>query len=287
MDFLFDYKKLFEEKLESFISNSAINIDIKNSLEYSLMNGGKRLRPWMINRISELLKINDSIAVDKLSFSIEILHTTSLIHDDMPEIDNSSLRRGQKTNHIVFGDYLSLLSGDYGFVFPLKIISDLKIDSNTIKNMLFSSFSTSTLKLIEGETEDVLFEKLGKSPSKEEIINMYRKKTGELFGLCFSIPFILKDKTNNLDAIYESGLKFGVSFQIYDDLKDIYSTEDELGKNINTDDNKLTLLKIIGVEESKRFADNLFEEVGNILKENDLEDFYYDLIKIKSYIEKK
>ncbi|MGM0639844.1 MAG: polyprenyl synthetase family protein [Thermotogota bacterium] len=287
MDFLFDFKKVFEKKLDSFITNSEINEDIKKSLKYSLMNGGKRLRPWIINRISELLDINDSLAIETLSFLVEITHTTSLIHDDMPEIDNSSLRRGKKTNHIVFGDYLSLLAGDYGFVLPLKIISELKIDSLKIKNRLFSHFSTSTLKLIEGETEDVLFEKLGKSPSKEEIINMYRKKTGELFGLCFSLPFILKDKTNNIDEIYSSGLKFGISFQIYDDLKDVFSTEEELGKNVNTDENKLTLLKLVGHEQAKKYADNLFEEIGTILKKNDLEDFYYDLIKIKSYIEKK
>jgi geranylgeranyl pyrophosphate synthase len=204
----------------------------------------------------------------------------------MPEIDNATLRRGEKANHLVFGEHLSLLAGDYGFVLPLNIISNLGIPDLYIKNRLFSLFSKSTLKLIEGETEDVIFEKLGKSPSKEEIINMYKKKTGELFGLSFSIPFLLKGE-KNIDDYFNTGVKFGIAFQIYDDLKDINSTEEELGKNINTDENKQTLLNILGPEEVKKYADSLFEEMGSFLLNKKLENFYNKLISIKNYIEKK
>jgi geranylgeranyl pyrophosphate synthase len=286
MDFLINYKNSFEKKLSFFIENYNFNKDIKKSLNYSLKNGGKRLRPWIISEISKILQIDDSNSVEKLCFSIEILHTTSLIHDDMPEIDNATLRRGEKANHLVFGDYLSLLTGDYGFVLPLKIVSDLNITDLSIKNHIFSIFSKSTLNLIEGETEDVLFEKLGKSPSKEEIINMYRKKTGELFGLSFALPFIVAGKVN-IDQYFETGVDFGIAFQIYDDLKDIHSTKEELGKDINADENKLTLSKLIGVEESKIYADSLFEKTGYFLIENNLKSFYEKLLTIKSYIEKK
>lgn len=286
MDFLFDFKKYFETKLRIFIEEYNINEDIKKSLKYSLMNGGKRLRPWIFSRISNLLKINDYDTIDKIAFSLEILHTTSLIHDDMPEIDNSSLRRGEKTNHIVFGDHLALLAGDYGFVLPLKILSEIKINSE-VKNKILNYFSNSTLSLIEGETEDVLFEKLGKKPSKEEIINMYKKKTGELFGLSFSLPFLLSNKNDEVKDIFDAGLNFGVSFQIYDDIKDIYSSEEELGKNVNTDENKITLLNSLGIEKAKKYADSLFEKMGNTLLKYELKDFYDELLNLKSYIEKK
>jgi geranylgeranyl pyrophosphate synthase len=260
MEFLYNYKKSFEDKFISFIEELEINVDIKKSLKYSLINGGKRLRPWIISEISESIENLDKDSIDHICYSLEILHTTSLIHDDMPEIDNATLRRGEKANHLVFGEHLSLLAGDYGFVLPLNIISNLGIPDLYIKNRLFSLFSKSTLKLIEGETEDVIFEKLGKSPSKEEIINMYKKKTGELFGLSFSIPFLLKG---------------------------INSTEEELGKNINTDENKQTLLNILGPEEVKKYADSLFEEMGSFLLNKKLENFYNKLISIKNYIEKK
>ncbi len=286
MDFLISYKNYFDKKLSYFIENINFNKDIKDSLSYSLKNGGKRLRPWIISEISNILKIDDFDSVEKLCFSVEILHTTSLIHDDMPEIDNATLRRGKKANHLVFGDYLSLLSGDYGFVLPLKIVSDLKIIDLSIKNQIFSLFSKSTLTLIEGETEDVLFEKLGKTPSKEEIINMYRKKTGELFGLSFALPFILSSK-KHVDQYFEAGVDFGIAFQIYDDLKDIHSTKEELGKDINADKNKSTIIKLLGREKSKIYADSLFEKIGNLLIENNLKSFYEKLSNIKSYIEKK
>lgn len=286
MDFLINYKNTFEKKFISFIEKLEINTDIKKSLKYSLINGGKRLRPWIVSEISESIENIDKNSIDHICYSLEILHTTSLIHDDMPEIDNATLRRGEKANHLVFGDYLSLLAGDYGFVLPLKIISNLSLSNLSIKNRLFSLFSNSTLKLIEGETEDVIFEKLGKSPSKDEIINMYKKKTGELFGLSFSIPFLLKGE-KNLEDYFNTGVKFGVAFQIYDDLKDINSTEEELGKNINTDENKQTLLNVLGAEESKKYADSLFEEMGNFLLNKKLENFYNKLNSIKYYIEKK
>lgn len=286
MDFLITYKNSFEKKISYFINNFKLNNDIKNALNYSLINGGKRLRPWIISEISEILKIKDSDLVEKLCFSIEILHTTSLIHDDMPEIDNATLRRGKKANHLVFGDYLSLLAGDYGFVLPLKIISDLNLKNLFIKNQIFSLFSKATLNLIEGETEDVLFEKLGKNPSKEEIINMYKKKTGELFGLSFSLPFILKGE-ESIEKYFEAGIDFGIAFQIYDDLKDIYSSKEDLGKDINADENKFTLSKLIGIEKSKKYADFLFEKTGKFLIENNLKTFYKKLITIKSHIEKK
>jgi geranylgeranyl pyrophosphate synthase len=286
MEFLTNYKKSFEKKFISFIENLEINTDIKKSLKYSLFNGGKRLRPWIVSEISNSIENLDKYSIDHICYSLEILHTTSLIHDDMPEIDNANLRRGKKANHLVFGDYLSLLTGDYGFVLPLKIISNLNLSNLSIKNRLFSLFSNSTLRLIEGETEDVIFEKLGKTPSKEEIINMYKKKTGELFGLSFSIPFLLNGE-KYIDDYFNSGVKFGIAFQIYDDLKDIHSTVEELGKNINTDENKQTLLNVLGPEEVKKYADSLFEEMGNFLLNKNLENFYNKLNSIKHYIEKK
>jgi geranylgeranyl diphosphate synthase type II len=280
---LSDFVPVFNDKIKKFFLEVNIEKHIFKSLFYSIENGGKRLRPYILYNIGINCKINPEVLF-QLGIALEILHTSSLIHDDLPVIDDSDFRRGNLSNHKKFDEYLSLLTGDYGFLLPIKIISDLEnINVITIKK-----FTEASLKMIEGETVDVLMEKKENyQHGKNEIIDMYAKKTGALFGAAFSIPFYFIGKTSFADEIYNVGEKFGVSFQIFDDMKDIFSTKEELGKEVNADINKKTIIQDKGVNFSKSLADKYFFEVIEFLYKEKFDFIAAELKDLKKYIEKK
>ncbi|NUU99942.1 hypothetical protein XO12_07315 [Marinitoga sp. 1154] len=256
---------------------------IKKPLEYSFFSGGKRLRPWIIYNIGRYYNVDEEKLL-KIGFIIEIIHTASLIHDDLPAIDNSEYRRGNKTNHKKFSEWQAILTGDLGFILPFKLFSDFDINESYLLN---SFFSETLLNLIEGEALDVAFEKKLLNPSKDDIKKMYVKKTSSLFEFSFAcIPLIL-NKNDDFKLLKIAGENFGVSFQIYDDIKDKFGNFEEVGKNLNNDINKITFLNIFSVMEAKKYADSLFKETLSILSELKIFKFIEYLEEIKSIIERK
>lgn len=275
-----EFKKVFEDESEKIFDSLGI-IDILNdSIKYSFFSGGKRLRPWIIYNIGRYYNIEEEILY-KIGFAVEVLHTASLIHDDLPAIDNSDYRRGNETNHKKYGEWAAILTGDLGFILPFKILSDNNLSK------LNSFFSEIIIKLIEGETLDIAFEKKLFVPSKNQIEEMYEKKTSSLFEFCFSYAPFLKDNYNDFETLRKVGKSFGLAFQIYDDLKDLYGTFDEVGKDLKNDENKYTLLKVMDSIEAKKYADMLFDEAILSLKKLNMEFLVEELIKIKSLIERK
>ncbi|WP_175420022.1 polyprenyl synthetase family protein [Marinitoga sp. 1154] len=278
-----DFKEFFDRKSKRFFIFLDIDDIIKKPLEYSFFSGGKRLRPWIIYNIGRYYNVDEEKLL-KIGFIIEIIHTASLIHDDLPAIDNSEYRRGNKTNHKKFSEWQAILTGDLGFILPFKLFSDFDINESYLLN---SFFSETLLNLIEGEALDVAFEKKLLNPSKDDIKKMYVKKTSSLFEFSFAcIPLIL-NKNDDFKLLKIAGENFGVSFQIYDDIKDKFGNFEEVGKNLNNDINKITFLNIFSVMEAKKYADSLFKETLSILSELKIFKFIEYLEEIKSIIERK
>lgn len=283
MEKLYNFQKIFNNFISDFLKHDVFYEKIHNSLSYSVINGGKRLRPWIIYELG----LYENISERNLLLSgtaVEILHTSTLIHDDLPSIDNSDLRRGNPTNHKVFGESSAVLAGDYGFLYPLKIFDLLDADKN-VKYNINNLYTDTVLKIFEGESMDVSFETT-ENISLEETEKMYLFKTGVLFGFSFSLPFIISRKADFM-KYYDIGCRFGKAFQIYDDIKDLTSDEISLGKDTGKDVNKKTYVSHYGIKKSNENADKIFESVTDDLKSCGLENFSFTLQNIKNYIKNR
>ena len=243
---------------------------------YGCNNGGKRIRPFLVNQASKISNINknDSFII---SASVESIHSYSLIHDDLPSMDNDDYRRGKLSTHKKFNEATAILAGDalHDLAFALYFQVVLKNNNHKSKLALikYLSLCIGHKGLALGQTLDLEFE--NKKINKNKILNMYLNKTGKLFEFSFSAPFILADaKKSEILFAKEFGMLFGLIFQIIDDLIDEIGTFKKIGKTPGKDvkQGKSTLLRLIG---KKRVIDlcenkiNVFAKRHKIrLKEN-------------------
>ncbi len=279
-----EFKNIFDKKIMDFFENLDLENHLKDPLFYYIENGGKRLRPWIIYNFGQIVSANKKNLLD-ISIAVEILHSSSLIHDDLPALDNAKLRRGGLANHLKFGEYRAILAGDYGFTLPLQIIANLDNINDRNKFLLMDYFIKTILKLFQGETEDLIFEKEVRDVSEKEILGMYSKKTGAVFGFCFASPFLLTGEVQLAKKMNTIGTNFGVSFQIFDDLKDLFTTEEEIGKEINKDINKKTLLNFYSYQETQIIADNIYRNVLQKLEELNLKELSQILKEVRKTVE--
>ncbi len=218
--------------------------------EYSLNAGGKRIRPLLCLEFYKLF--GGERDVSKLAACLELVHTFSLIHDDMPEMDNDELRRGKPTTHIAYGSATALLAGDGLAILPYKVISDSALEGDIsfetatkLTNLL--ACSSGNEGMIAGQMIDIDGET--RQLSKDEIVEMYRRKTGALIKCACLFGAVLAgandEQMQNTETYAEN---IGVVFQLVDDILNIKSTAEELGKPVGTDKyrNKSTLISHIG-----------------------------------------
>ncbi len=241
------------------------NWKIFDAMSYTPKAGGKNLRAMIMLEVSEDLGVEDMLDA---AVAVELFHSGTLIHDDMPEIDDATLRRGRKASHLVFGPGISLLAGDGLFFLAFKLISKYE--------KLFSIFSSVAYDVLIGEAMDVEMEDRAEF-SENDIYEMYEKKTGALFGFSLSAPVIVKG-VGNWKSFEKAGREFGVAFQIYDDIKDFTMDSKSIGKDVGKDINKKTLVKALGLDKAKKIADEILERSLNFLKFSGLE-------RTKSFLE--
>ncbi|WP_456399822.1 polyprenyl synthetase family protein [Mesoaciditoga sp.] len=268
--------KVTDEILREFVLSMDINSTLKKAAIYTLTLPGKRLRPTLLLASAKDFGVDERDAL-KAAVAIEMMHAASLIHDDLPAIDNDGYRRGKPSNHVVFGENFAILAGDFLFAKALDLC-------NEIGNLRLSeAFSKTLLELIDGEARDVFLEK--KSVEVDEILKMYRKKTGALFAFAFSFGPRMSGKMEK--KYEEAGYSFGLSFQILDDVLDLTSTFEKMGKTPHKDDKqqKSTLVSKIGLEDSKKYADTLYGEV--IEKIKDSPNLLEEVKKVKMLLEGK
>lgn len=274
---LSDYKKLIEQKLDEFIPVKYPE-KIWESMRYSVLAGGKRLRPILTLETCKILSGSYEQAIPT-ACAIEMLHSQSLIHDDLPCMDNDDYRRGKLTNHKVYGESTAVLAGDALLSFaPQVIIQNTKFLNNDVNSAeiilkVLEEFLTAAgaEKLIAGQVVDIDSE--GKQIPKETLNFIHENKTGALFKLSMRTGAILggaDEKT--LQAVTDYAEKIGLAFQIMDDILDVTSTLEELGKTPGKDqaEGKVTYISFYGLEESKKQVASLCKQACDILKQRDI-----------------
>ncbi len=259
-------KNQFNKKFKELLKHNLDRSILSKAMFYGCNNGGKRIRPFLVNQASKITNINrnDSFII---SASIESIHSYSLIHDDLPSMDNDDYRRGKLSTHMKFNEATAILAGDALHDLAFTLLSG-SLKNNNCKSKLelinYLSLCIGHKGLALGQTLDLEFE--NKKVNKRKILNMYLNKTGKLFEFSFSAPFILSGaKKSEILFAKEFGMLFGLIFQVMDDLIDEIGTFKKIGKTPGKDlrQGKSTLLGLIG---EKRVIDLCKNKINFFLK---------------------
>lgn len=263
-------KQEIDEYLENYFKEKGTyNKIIYDSCSYSLNIGGKRIRPILL-ALSYYIYKEDYIKVMPMAAAIEMIHTYSLIHDDLPCMDNDDLRRGKPTNHVVFQENIAVLAGDALLNEAMIIMMDYALKNNG-KNSLMAAHEVAMAAgaegMIGGQVVDILSE--GKKISKDELKYMHSKKTGALIKASILAGAILADAPEeDLTMLAEYGEKLGLVFQIKDDILDVIGDVEILGKNVHVDEenDKTNFISVFGLQKCNELCETLSEECVEILK---------------------
>lgn len=263
------YQELINDELLKYVRKDKCPEEIlNNSMEYSLMAGGKRLRPILVVAVYQLFK-KDIEKCMPYAVAIEMVHNFSLIHDDLPGIDNDDFRHGKPTNHKQFNEATAILAGDSLLNYAYLTISrDMQKEMLNEKILAFYEISSAVDRMIIGEYVDTEYE--GKKALEDELEYMHKNKTGALIRASVRIGAILgsaKEKDlNNLTLFAE---KIGLAFQIKDDILSEIGNEKILGKPVGNDKkrNKCTYVSKYGLEKSIEELDKNINESLIILKD--------------------
>jgi len=238
-------------------------------MKYGLFSGGKKIRSKILIDIGKIFKINYKSLII-LGAAVECIHSYSLIHDDLPCMDNDSIRRGKPSTHIKFGESTAVLAGNSLLTMAFEILShkDLNL-SEKIKIKLINKISESSghLGIAGGQFLDLSFEH--KKISKKRIVEMEMKKTGKLFSFCCAAPLIIKRKSRKEINEFENiGADIGLLFQVADDLIDNKGSLLVAGKKTGKDKikGKATLISLLGHKNTIKYANKLILKINNKLK---------------------
>ena len=264
--------------------------DIFKSMKYTLSLPGKRLRPVMCLETSRLLG-GDIAKTLPSACAIEMLHVQSLIHDDLPCMDNDDFRRGQPSNHKVFGEATAVLAGDALITYAIQTIiekSEGLSDSQLVRIIHEYTKFAGAYGLIAGQVADIESEggKLVKSP-EETLDFIHLNKTAVLFRLAVRVGAIIANAGENVIEEFDNfAKKFGLAFQIYDDIMDEISSFSELGKTVGKDklSGKLTYVSLYGLNEAKNKFNSLTRECYDIIEKYDSTVFKDILTKLSGKI---
>lgn len=271
------YQQMINEELEKYLRKEECPEEVLNqSMEYSLMAGGKRLRPILVVSTYKLFK-DDIKKCIPYAVAIEMIHNFSLIHDDLPGIDNDDFRHGKPTNHKQFNEATAILAGDallnnsYIIISKDLIQSKEKLENNSIelkaKLQVFNEFSIAIDKMIAGEYIDTEFE--GKNISIEDLEYIHENKTGALLTLCVRMGAILANATQeDLQNLTNYSKKIGLAFQVKDDILSEEGDEKKLGKPVGNDKErgKCTYVSKYGLDGAKDILNDLTEHAIESLK---------------------
>ena len=264
-DELKSYQDIINKELDSKIRNSDCKEKVLNeSMEYSLMAGGKRIRPILVLTTYKLFKENIEDCMP-YAIAIEMVHNFSLIHDDLPAIDNDDFRHGKLTNHKKFNEATAILAGDGLLNWAYIVISEDLLENTSIKQQnklkVFNEFANAIDRMIAGEYLDTELE--GKEITKEELEYIHENKTGALLVLCVRMGAILAGaKDEDIDRLTNYAKNIGLAFQIRDDILSEIGDEKITGKPVGNDKelNKCTYVSQYGLNGAKEILDKIIKE---------------------------
>lgn len=279
-----DYIKLVDEKLDEFMPIQYPD-DIFKAMKYTVTLQGKRLRPVMCLETCRMFGGNFENAIPT-ACAIEMLHAQTLIHDDLPCMDNDDYRRGKLTNHKVFGEANAVLAGDALLTFAPQLIvkNSKKLGAEKLIKILEEYFhAAGAFGVIAGQVIDIESERAtSKIPDPKKTLEyIHTHKTADLFKLALRSGAIIADATEReLEEITEFGQCMGVAFQIADDILDETSTFEEMGKTMGKDKEagKLTYTSLYGLEKSKKDLNEKLDKCLEILHNNNLKSEVFEQI---------
>ena len=274
-----------KDKLNTYAKNYIEKLEIpeilKESISYSLVNDGKKIRPLSFLYLLKYYGIDYSNYFD-IALAIELVHTYSLVHDDLPEMDDDDYRWGKLTNHKVFGQDVAVLTGDAMLTLAFEVLSDAGVTPE-LKVRLIKQFAnySGAMGMIAGQIYDV------KQKNYDVDANYLRKmhslKTGRLIELPLDFACLVANKLEDYDNVKEFGQQLGIAYQIKDDILDYYGDFEKIGK-LPSDEDMITYLSFYGIEEceellkqhtfnaitvAKRLNNNLLEDFANYLLKRD------------------
>jgi farnesyl diphosphate synthase len=239
------------------------------AMKYSLFPGGKKIRSKVLIDIGSLLSIDYKTLI-VIGAAVECIHAYSLIHDDLPCMDNDKIRRGKPSTHIKFGESTAVLAGNSLLTMAFEILASptLKVSEKVKINLIRKlSECSGHIGIAGGQYLDLSYEK--KKVSRNKIIEMEIKKTGKLFSFCCLAPAIIKKKNNKEVKLFENiGSDIGLLFQVADDLIDFKGNSKIAGKKTGKDKKKgkATLISLLGYMNSIKYCDNIIIKINNSLK---------------------
>ena len=240
--------------------SKSIHPTYQDALQNMLIAGGKRFRPALLLGV---VKAYNPLMLDSAryaAYAIELLHTYSLIHDDLPAMDNSPLRRGHPTLHISFDEVTAILVGDALNTYSFEVLSNAPFSDYTRVQLIRELATNGGLNgMVLGQAIDCYFE--NKPLKVEDIKTLHTNKTAKLIATALKMGAIIVGKEDIADKLYGFGIKLGLLFQIQDDILDVTMSSEEAGKLTNNDEDKNSFVTILGLEESMREADKLADEL--------------------------
>ena len=260
---------LVESALEEFYGDQQLAANLREAVLYSIHAGGKRIRPYLLLEVLEFLQVPITIAHAQVAAALEMIHTGSLIHDDLPAMDDDDFRRGRLTNHKKFGEALAILAGDALFLDPYALIAQADLP-NEIKVDLIASLSLSSgsMGMVAGQVLDMEGE--GKHLNLEELQTIHSNKTGKLLAFPFQAAGVIAGLDKNLQKQLKTvGELIGLAFQVRDDILDVTASFEEIGKTPQKDlqAEKSTYPALLGLDEAKVFCNQTLDQANEKLDE--------------------
>jgi len=281
----------FETELKKELEELSYPETIAKGMEYAVLNGGKRLRPFLLFATLELLNEDINKGV-KSAIALEMIHSYSLVHDDLPALDNDDYRRGKLTTHKVFGEAEGILIGDSLLTYAFYILSqkNLKfLSSEQIVNIISKTSEYAGINgMIGGQMIDI--ESENKKIDLETLKYIHSHKTGKLIKLPIEIACIIANvEKDKKEVLEEYANLIGLAFQVKDDILDVEGTFEELGKPVGSDVDlhKATYPSILGMEESKKILNDTVEKAKEIIKNKFGEEKGKNLISLADFIKNR
>jgi farnesyl diphosphate synthase len=270
-----EYSNFFEDNFKKVIDEimpSGPEKRVVEAMKYSVLNGGKRLRPFLVMKTSELFGVEKEKSI-RTAVALEMLHSYSLIHDDLPAMDNDDLRRGKPTCHKAFDEATAILAGDGLLTYVFEVLVDERTnkDANIRCELIKCISSAAGAKdgMIAGQMLDLYAEKLGEDKCDSKLVeNIEVMKTGRLLRYACEAGAILGNASvNERDALIKYSRKIGMAFQIADDILDIEGDQELVGKTLRKDQEqgKVTFVSLYGIERAKEMSMELIEDAIDII----------------------
>ena len=249
------YVELTERELDRYLSLDAeVPEELAKAMAYSLQAGGKRLRPALVINACEIMGGTPKDALP-YACALEMIHTYSLIHDDLPALDNDNLRRGKPTSHVVFGEAKAILTGDALLSYAFEIMLNAACDSNGIRACRHIARAAGIRGMVGGQWEDVSNE--GKAISSHMLRYIHEHKTADMItGGLMAGGAAAGAEESELSGLKAYGLNIGLAFQITDDILDVTGSQEEMGKSLGKDaeEKKATYVALFGVDKAYQAA---------------------------------